>query len=217
MQKIIEGGRPSRKRSIGRPKKNGYRDVIYHVKSIAPLSYWPQSEARCGMSVVESCSRIVCPICLDTPDKVIELIPCNSHVCSECLCLSLEASQQMSCPCCYSNHISDSSTIRAVTPFVDSMIGSTLYNCQSCNENVTLVNILPHYNSSCRMMGFTHCSAISAVLSRANSSTLTDTERRLTTHLVRRSLQQDNGILQVHVETSGQVLFFPTIDYSHAT
>ena len=67
------------------------------------------------------------------------------------------------------------------------------------------------------MMGFTPPASpgsISTILFRANSSPLTDTERRLTTNLVKQSLQHDNGILQVHVETSGQVLFFPTIDYS---
>ena len=145
---------------------------------------------------------ITCPICLDVPDQPVELIPCNSYVCSACLCSSLETSQKISCPCCYSDHLSDYSTIRPITPVISNLIGNTVYYCPSCNKYVTLKDIILHLNSSCKKPESCPLS-ISTILSvpLSCSSPLTSIERRLTTQLVRWSVI--DGVLQV--ETAGQV------------
>lgn len=203
VQQIKKGGRPQ-KRKRGRPKQDGgYRTIIKFIRSVTPPSYWP-NEVRWS-PVLEprsaSVSAITCPICLDIVDQPMELIPCNSHICSTCLCSALEASKEPSCPCCYTDHLSDSSTIRPVTPIVNNLIINTIFTCPSCNRYVTLENVIPHHNSACKNIASCPPLSISSILSTSNNHPLTQTECRLTTNLVRRSLK--NGILQV--ETAGQV------------
>ena len=199
IQNVKKGGRPQKSKR-GRPKQDGgYRTIVRHIRSITPPSYWPNQVRWSPVESAASISNITCPICLDVLDQPMELIPCNRHICSTCLCSALEASKEPSCPCCYSDHLSDSSTIRPVTPIVNNLIINTIFTCPSCNKYVTLGNIISHHNSACKKFSFQCPLSISSIPSAPVPNPLRQTQ--LTTDIVRQSLQ--NGILQV--QTAGQV------------
>ena len=193
-----KGGRPCR-RKIGHPSINEYHTVTNHLQSIAPRSFWPQ-QSRALVSAIEP--SIICPICLDIPDRPIELIPCNVHVCCECICAALEASRSISCPCCYDDHLSDFSTIRPVTPIINDVLKCTMHKCKLCHGNVILKNVIPHLSSNCKRFNDT---SINSILSMPTTQPLTPIENRLTSHLVRRSVE--NGVLEVKRQRKVKALY----------
>lgn len=184
MEQSTKGGRPP-KRKIGRPTQNGYRAATTHIQSIAPTSFWLQ-QSRILMSAVEP--SLTCPLCLDVPDRPIELIPCNNYVCCECVCASLEASRGVSCPCCYEDHLCDLSTVRPIPPIVNEVLSNVVYKCMLCSQNVTLKNATLHLSSNCKTHS-TACTSTDAILSAPITQPLTPRECQLTSKLVKRSLQ----------------------------
>jgi len=61
---------------------------------------------------VNSAGEGTCPICQDFLERPVELTACQMSVCCMCLVKWLEISQDLKCPCCYSDHLRDFSTIQ---------------------------------------------------------------------------------------------------------
>ena len=62
---------------------------------------------------MEEVARSTCPICRDLLEPPVTLTQCQMTVCCMCLVRWLEASQDLKCPCCYSDHLRDFSTIKS--------------------------------------------------------------------------------------------------------
>ena len=85
---VVQRGGARKKIKVGRPAEVCYQLAIRHIRSVAPLSFFPDANSRsytAGDSPV-TISDLECPICTNVLDRPIELITCGSHVCADCCC-----------------------------------------------------------------------------------------------------------------------------------
>lgn len=121
-------------------------------------------------------------------------------VCAECLCGWLQCQDSLACPCCYSDHLRDYSTIKAA---VISSIGSLCVICHKCNQHVQLNLYSDH---SCKPLGMqvSPQTSVDYVLQQPTTAPLTAIEVKLQTSLARRSLgSSTENVLQL--KTGGKV------------
>ena len=209
LQKAQKGGRPPKKKIVGRPTPHSYHSLVKRIDAVAPASFWPLEKHRyMNLDQSNACNTIACCICLEVPDRPVELTTCNNFVCCYCVCRHLEVSKALSCSCCYDDHLHDFTTIRAIAPLVHDAIGNLIYLCPSCNKRVALKDILSHDTSACTHTTDVNTLAtlpesqitrlnVSNLLSAPVNEPLSTPERHLTTRLVKRSL--NNGIMQLDV------------------
>ena len=88
---------------------------------------------------------IKCSIYLELLDDPIELVHYRSHVYCMCLCIWLEIINNLSCPCCYSNHLVDFSTLQPASPIVYSIISNNQFQCSTYKTDVPLSVIHSHH------------------------------------------------------------------------
>ena len=192
-EQVKKGGHPQKKQ-IGRlAKQMNYVALIRQTQSIAPQSFWPQLKLQYMKPNQQSSAIPLCSICLEVPDKPVELVPCNSVVCCTCLCTHLEITRGLSCLCCYDSHLTQFSTVRAVSSLVHDAIGNVNHQCPICNETVVLKNVLHHHETSCKSSGTL---SIEHILSSPITQPLSTTECQITQSLVKRGTA-DGGLLQV--------------------
>ena len=164
-------GRPRKSTNSGIPKCIPQHMAIKHVKDIAPIS---RGDSTLPTTIDVN---LTCPICMEVVDQPIELTTCSTLVCAKCLCDWLRNS--FSCPCCYSPHMTDFSTIRPATVVQ------------------RVLTALQHSSSPPQQ------ESVQEILDRPVSSPLTPLEEQLQTALVRRSLKGSGST--VRVKTGGQV------------
>lgn len=203
--KIQRGGRPRKVTStLGRPADISPRYCVDHIHNISPPALIPANET------VTACTRhctsvanFKCPICCETLRQPIELVTCGYIVCAECLCGWLQCQDSLACPCCYSDHLRDYSTIKAAPSLVISSIGSLCVICHKCNQHVQLNLYSDH---SCKPLGMqvSPQTSVDDVLQQPTTAPLTAIEVKLQTSLARRSLgSSTENVLQL--KTGGKV------------
>ena len=207
--KLQRGGRTCKRVRTGRPPAVSARYCSAHVKEIAPKpsQYPPVTTCNSDDHQILYPSKLQCPICCDFLCAPIELVTCGSIVCAECCCTWLKHCNGLTCPCCYSSHISDYNTIRTAYPLILSMLGSLCVLCDECHCHIRLEKLNEHVASSCSKLTCLPSSTVSIeqVLKKPTTAPLTPLEQKLQTSLVKRSLSTspDEHVLQL--KTKGQV------------
>lgn len=192
----VEKGGRQKKTKRGRPSSISYRAAINHALRTAP----PHNSTQ---EVAES----MCPICYDYLIRPVNLTQCQMTVCCMCLVKWLEASQDLKCPCCYSDHLRDFSTIQSrASP---SQVAAGYSNDKSTSTPTE------HSAEQGKLPAATTNLTVGDILNRGLDVPLTQEERALQTKLVKRSLAQSpQNLLQI--KTGGQVTKH-TYTYSHRT
>ena len=133
--------------------------------SLFPL---PLSTTTPTMHTAQTC--ISCSICMDMPDRPIEL-DCGNMACLLCVTRWLTVSQSVACPCCQSHLPDHAHPPSRVTLDV---IGSQLVVCnRGCNRAVRAEQYIAHIHSQCQ--GFSEHSVHSP--SRMTLRDVLDTEK----------------------------------------
>ncbi len=130
------GGRPSKRvYKSGRPPKGSFQSTIKHIQAIAPLTFCQKEK------VVAPHGFSNCPVCLEILDRPIELKSCDRIVCADCLCTWLQVSQTTSCPCCYTDHLSDLDTIHPPSEITLKALETLEVTCSDCAKRGYLKRI----------------------------------------------------------------------------
>ena len=137
-----------------------------------------------------------CPICLDIVNAPIELSICSSIVCANCCCSWFENSSSLICPCCYTDHVGDFSTLRSASNLIQKILRGLLVKCAECGQKVLLNN---HSESEC-IDGQHQISTLQDILESPIDASLTNIEQK-----VKRSLTGSTQDNLVRVKTGGQV------------
>ena len=208
-KKLQSGGRPPKRVRTGRPPADSARYCSQRVNEIAPepSHYPPFTICNSTDHQVLDPFQLQCPICCDLLCAPIELVTCGSIVCAECCCNWIKHCNTLSCPCCYSSHISDFNTIRSASPHILSMLGSLCVLCDECHCHVRLEKLHEHVASSCSTHTYPPASTVSIeqVLKQPPTAPLTPLEQKLQTSLVKRSLSASPEERVLQLKTRGQV------------
>lgn len=197
-------GRPKKvKRTPGRPPDISPRYCMDHIRVVAPPPLSPSASdiTICEVHLQLPLSAFHCPICCDIFSGPIELVTCGNVVCAECACKWLEHQQRLTCPCCYTDHLNDFSTIRQAPALVVSMVESLCVICVRCKNHIQLKGYRDH---SCQPHQVVpqSSSSIDDLLHQPSTAPLTPIEQKLQTSLARRSLTEDSTL---HLRTGGKV------------
>lgn len=162
---------------------------------------------------------------MDILDSPVELVPCQTTVCHKCLIMWLDITADVKCPCCYSDHLKDTSTITSPTPLLLQLLGAVNVNCAVCkcdvpaslyNEHVASASCVPHPTTQKEVT----YPSVREILSKETDTPLSNIEEDLLTNLTKRSLAHQDGSKLV-VKTAGQVnpniLLHDTLVHSHTT
>ena len=168
-------GRLCKRVCSGRPPGVCSRYCLEYVNKLVPDPFHPPfTVCHLNDHQVLDVSKLQCPICCDLLCAPVELVTCGSVVCARCCCVWLKHSNKLTCPCCYSCHISDFNTIRPASPLILSMLGSLCVVCDECHGHVRLEKLNEHVASSCsihtRLPSATVC--IEQVLKRQTTAPL---------------------------------------------
>ena len=122
------GGRPKKQvYTPGRPPMGSVHTIVKHISMIAPPSLYERGTIKSNNHILD------CPICLDIPDRPIELKHCGSLLCADCLCQWLHTSKCPTCPCCFSEHISELD-IEIPSPVTLRALSGLEVTCCHCNK-----------------------------------------------------------------------------------
>ena len=234
-ERASTGGRPKRKRNVGRPATISTRTAINHIQSIAPSIFFcsPASHswvATQSESASVSTSDLLCQLCSRLLDRPVQLTICNKLVCMTCLCKGLEDSGDLICPCCNEDHMREFTTMIQPSSVVMTILGNVKVKCSLCDNTIAsgtflnlsftctyhnymyVVDYQRHLLSKC-IEGLPQpasTSTVEDIISKSPEARLTPLEHQLTTSLVRRQLSKNpsgSGLLQV--KTGGQVHSHP--------
>ena len=144
------GGRPKKvKRTPGRPSMISIKCCIDRVREIAPppLKQLEDQSHICRAHLHLPLAELSCPICKDVLNQPIQLVTCRSIVCAECMCDWLQHQDQLTCPCCYTDHLKDFNTLQQAPSLVVSSIGSLCVVCGQCHNHMKLTTYGDHYGA----------------------------------------------------------------------
>ena len=130
------------------------------------------------------------------------LTQCQMTVCCMCLVKWLEASQDLKCPCCYSDHLTDFSTIKSRASTLQ--VAADYSNGKSTStptQQSTEQGKLPAVNTEL---------TVGDILDKGLDVPLTQVKRDLQTKLIKRSLAQSPQNLLL-IKTGGQVTYIVTV------
>ena len=204
--RIQRGGRPKKlKRTPGRPSYNSPKYCIEHIRGVAPTSLSPPEDTIVFCDIHSNSKPLECPICCSILRRPVELITCGSVICAECLCGWLQCQNSFNCPCCYSDHLQDFSTIRKPPPLVISLLESLCLICNRCNCHVQWKSSRDHTCNHSSVTALSPNTRIEEILLQSSTTPLTGLEEKLQTSLARRSLSTEEDVLQL--KTGGKVFF----------
>lgn len=201
-QALQRGGRPKKtKRSCGRPPTSSPRYCIDRVQEVAPpfLILPDKHFTTCDVHQHFPISELNCPLCCDILNQPIELVTCGAIVCAECMHKWLKVQNHLACPCCYTDHLKDFSTIRQAPSLVVTAIRSLCVVCEQCTSHMQLWMYQEH---TCTPQAVSPNTSIEDVLEQPLSAPLTPIEQKLQTSLARRSM---TGEKVLHLKTGGKV------------
>ena len=147
--------------------------------------------------------ELCCPICCEVLDCPVEVIDCQAAVCADCCFSWLEHCQSTSCPCCYSDHLQDFSTVIPASQLVLRLLGSL---CVICGECMGHVRLEAHVEAGC-IINSNPSSQNTTVEDLSNQSLttpLTPVELKLQSKLAKRSLATSPD---ENIKTGGQETF----------
>ena len=136
---VRKGGRPKKSpHTTGRPRSDGTRYCIQHIRSIAPSAVVSHhtTPAICAAHQVVDQRELTCPTCLDLLQRPVELVECRTVVCSNCCCTWLQHNTNTNCPCCFSDHLRDFSTVRPASPLLLNLLASVCVVCTECGAHM---------------------------------------------------------------------------------
>ena len=216
---VRKGGRPKKVcRTPGRPPNNSPRYCAENIQAIAPPSFVLAHHTHpriCEEHQTIDLNELCCPICCEVLNSPVELIDCQATVCADCCCSWLQHCQVTSCPCCYSDHLQDFSTVRPASQLVLSLLGSLCVICGECMGHVRLETYSQHVEAGCTVNSNTPSqdTTVEDILSQSLTTPLTPVELRLQSKLAKRSLatSPDDNILRI--KTGGQVCHYPNVHH----
>ena len=127
-----------------------------------------------------------------------------------CLCQWLHTSQSPTCPCCFSQHISEPD-IEIPSPVTLRALGSLEVTCCHCNKRGYLKDHKTHVDSKCTSDDFRL--TMSELLGRPQDLPLSPLETALQSSLIKRSMRSsETNTLQVKI--GGQVSQKHTLVYN---
>lgn len=203
---LQRGGRRKKMKTPGRPPHSSPRFCVEHIQAVAPprLTLPAGDITICELHLQIPLSELNCPICYDVFNSPIELVTCGNVVCADCACKWLETQNQLTCPCCYNDHLEKFSTIRAAPPLVIRMIESLCVVCRRCSAHLQWKDYNHHVTNSCQpsLAIVAPHSSIDDLLHQPVTAPLTPIEQKLQTSLARRSLTEDKTL---QLRTGGKV------------
>ena len=157
---LQKGGRPRKtKRTPGRPPNNSPRYCSEHIRAIAPppfVSTHHTAPRICTEHQVVNLRDLQCPICCDVLRSPVELVDCRSVVCGECCSLWFQHIDDISCPCCYGDHLKSFTSIRPASHLIMSLLGGLCVVCSECGHHVRLETYQQHIDSGCNSHNYFH-------------------------------------------------------------
>ena len=200
------GGRPKKiKRTPGRPPSIGTKYCIDRVRQVAPPLLIPPQEhvSVCELHLRLPLTELNCQICEELLSQPIELVTCGSIVCAECICKWLQHQSHLACPCCYSDHLRDFTTIRQAPSLVVTSISSLCVICGQCKSHVQLHKYSDHHKSCTPSTPEVLLNtSVEDIIHQPVSAPLTPIEQKLQTCLARRSVTDENVLM---LKTGGKV------------
>ena len=212
---LQKGGRPRKVGyATGRPSHNGPRYCAQNIQAIAPPAFVYTHHAPpqiCERDQAVDVRQLECPICGNLLQSPVELVTCGNIVCANCCCSWLRHSKGTSCPCCYSCHLEDFTTVRQASALTVSLLASVCVICGACGSHMRQDTYSKHIDSGCKSNGASSPSSspvdtsVENMLNRDITTPLTPIELKLQSRLAKRSLatSPDDNILKI--KTGGQV------------
>ncbi len=178
---FVRGGRPKKKSKPGRPPSVSYTTITPSVSYTTIIDHLQNLERESTLpSPVDLVTlydqELSCRICLNKARCPIELTACQALVCASCCVEWLATSKSFACPCCYSDHLRDLSTVRLAGPILRMVLEP--------NEE--------------------HHTFVASMLYSDVSKPLSPLEERILAALVKRSISQSHGNV-LRVKTGGHV------------
>ena len=115
----------------------------------------------------------------------------------------LHITENVQCPCCYSDHIKHTDTIKRASSLVDTLLHSLNFQCDKCHATVKLGDCSQHKRSPTSDPS-PSSDQVEAILRRGQDTPLSPLEHSLQRNLAERSISQNpHSLLQM--KTGGQV------------
>lgn len=169
---VVRGGRPKKNQ---RGRSISVTTIINHIQEITADSALPSAVDKEQLTNQE----LTCRICLEIVICPIELTKCKALVCASCCTQWLAITQSLVCPCCYSEHLRDVTTLQPASPIVRMVL-------REYEEQVQANSI------------------IDSILQSDVTKPLSPLEERLLTKLAKRSISNSEGNA-LRIKTGGQV------------
>ena len=214
-ESLQKGGRPKKvQHTTGRPRNDSPRNCIKHIRAIAPpaiVSAVHSKPTVCEEHQPVNHKELQCPICYNLLQCPVELVDCRTVVCAECCCKWLRQNTNINCPHCYSDHLSDFSTLRPASSLLLGLLASLCVICVECKSHMRLDTYSEHVDSGCQSNSTSASqdspdTSVDEILSRPLSTPLTPVEVRLQTRLAKRSLAASPEDNVLKIKTGGQVI-----------
>lgn len=186
------GGRPKKVTSSGRPTLLT-QQIRSYAFDLPPFSL----DQVIDQSYIDS---ITCSLCKSAVNSPVEVVPCQSVLCCNCLLSQLDKKlDQFQCPGCTEYHDNHVTSFTNLSPLAQTMIKNIMVRCEKCHRPVKLINInkgcAHHLDNSSTLVDATNLS------SDAHPSLI---EKQVATNVVTRLLHQSDSPL-VKLPTGGQV------------
>ena len=137
LKAVHKGGRPQKKIK-GRPSGTTPGEAIAHLRNIAPPSI---------LKMPEDASLLEGSTVNTVVDRPLEL-ECGKLACVDCCCKAIEASGNLTCPCC-STHKLDENSVRVPSSAVMDLLSDLMLKCKKCSLTVPANQFETHRNKNC--------------------------------------------------------------------
>ena len=170
--------------------------MLCHIKAVAPtaitkIKLAPRKETN---------PSALCKVCGNVLHSPLMLV-CSHHMCADCLCFTLQQTGRIMCPVCSVVCPLTNSSVVVPSPLLVDLLADQLAECSICKGAVQLKHFNEHKNSGCKAHQYL---SIQQILEKPLSSTLTRTEERVGSNIVRRWFHaSENNV--VTVPTGGPV------------
>ena len=171
-------------------------DVLADVKEKAPtaLAAWKHlpTEETTQSAQCRACDNVLhCPL----------MLPCEHHLCADCLYIALQQTGRIVCPDCQAHHPLTTTSVIRPPPLLLDLLADQVAECGVCKKPVQLKHMNEHTESGCML--YLHLTPEHIIKTPTNSP-LSKVEERVGSNLVRRWLCT-SGSNEVTVPTGGQV------------
>ena len=195
-----------KQKNRGKPKKNSCHDILQHIIKIAPpplynnkTSFQPHP-----LPMNLKLSDVHCCICSQVLNSPVQLKPCMSLFCSQCLKTHIESSKLNECPVCV-DHVLLTTDIKPPEDIHLRLLNGILVKCTACSQSFHLSEMNSHQDlcgTSTDLCLRPHELTATSILSQSMTSPPSIVEQRVASTIVKRMIHQDGD---VQIQTGGQV------------